>query len=133
MFSALTYARSLGIGAALAMSGRASLNSQVPQGQAPLPRWVLVYGGAPVRHKAYPRYTLDDLTRLVAVVDTAGRPTSWLTTGAIFIELYSPSANVFTDWIGGTPATGAEWRGDLGPDLGPGGPGARPHPPLGAV
>jgi hypothetical protein len=127
------YARSLGLLAALAGSGRASLYSQAPQGRAPQSRWILIYGGAPARHKAYPRYTIDDLTRLVAVVDTVGRPTSWLTTGAIFIELYAPSANVFTDWIGGTPATGADWREYLDTLFAPGGPVARLDSTVGIV
>jgi len=133
VLSALSYARSLGLVTALVIPSRTSLGSQANQGHAPLPRWVLVYGGAPVRHKAYPRYTLDDLTRLVAVVDTVGRPTSWLTTGAVFIELYAPSANVFTDWIGGTPATGADWREYLDTILAPGGPVARLDSTVGLV
>jgi len=78
---------------------------------APIPpRWVLIYAAAPPRYSYFPHYTIDDFTRLVAVVDTAGRARAWLTTGAIFLQLYAPSANVFTDWIGGPPATGADWR-----------------------
>jgi hypothetical protein len=63
----------------------------------------------------------------VAVVDTAGRPTSWLTTGAIFLELYAPSTHVFSDWMGGNgiAATGDDWREYLDTLLAPSGPMAR--------
>jgi hypothetical protein len=81
-------------------------------GQAPAKpsRWVLVYAAAPRAASLDPRYTTDDLARLVAVMDSGGRPRAWLTTGAIFLELYAPSGRVFANWTGGPPATGADWR-----------------------
>ena len=82
-------------------------------GQAPSrpSRWVLVYAAAPPATAArYPRYTADDFIRLVAVLDSGGRPRAWLTTGAIFLQLNAPSGRVFTNWVGGPPATGADWR-----------------------
>jgi hypothetical protein len=74
-------------------------------------RWVLVYAAAPPSAAArYPRYSADDFVRLVAVMDSGGRPRAWLTTGAIFLQLGAPSGRVFTNWVGGPPATGADWR-----------------------
>jgi hypothetical protein len=73
-------------------------------------RWILVYAAAPATTSHYPRYTVDDLARLVAVMDTGGRPRAWLTTGAIFLQLYAPSGRAFTNWIGGPAATGADWQ-----------------------
>ena len=76
-------------------------------GQARPARWVLVYAGS--RGASRPPYTSDELTRLVAVVDTAGRPTRWLCTGAIFAHLYAASGRMFTTWGGGAPANGEDW------------------------
>jgi hypothetical protein len=56
-----------------------------------------------------PPYHLSQLKRLVTHVDSAGQPQYWVFTGAIFLQLYAPSGRVFTTWIGGTPATGADW------------------------
>jgi hypothetical protein len=89
------------------------------------PRWILVYAGGPQQRTGHPRYTVGDFVRLVAAVDTAGRPRTWLTTGAIFLELYAPSGRVFTDWIGGPPASGEDWRAYVDTLLAPSGPIAR--------
>jgi hypothetical protein len=70
-------------------------------------RWVLVYAGSQKGNR--PPYTVDQFTRLLAVVDSAGHPDRWLCTGAIFAHLYAPSGRVFTTWIGGVPANGADW------------------------
>ena len=70
-------------------------------------RWVLVYAGA--HRSEFPAYTIPQFTRLLAHVDTAGRPTYWQCTDAIFLNLYAPSGRVFTTWIGGVPASGADW------------------------
>ena len=104
----------------------ASASSAVSQAARPQ-RWVLMYAGAPIQHKAYPRYTPDDITRLVAAVDTAGKPLSWLTTGTLLMELYAPSRNVFTDWMGGSgaPANGDDWRTWVDTIFAPAGPVAR--------
>ena len=70
-------------------------------------RWVLMYAGS--RGGSRPAYTLDELTRLVAVVDTSGRPQRWLNSGAIFLHMFAASGRVFTTWAGGTPADGGDW------------------------
>lgn len=57
---------------------------------------MLVYSGGPRR----PGYPVADLVRYVAAVDTLGAPVSWLTTGAVFLEIQSPS----TRWLTGVPA-----------------------------
>src|SRR5262245_866576 len=49
------------------------------------------------------------MTRLLAVVDTSGRPQHWLNTGAIFLHMFAASGRVFTTWAGGTPADGGDW------------------------
>ena len=70
-------------------------------------RWVLAYAGAD--RAEFATYTIPHFTRLLAHVDSAGRPTYWQCTGAIFLHLWAPSGRVFTTWIGGVPANGADW------------------------
>src|SRR5438445_946906 len=84
-------------------------------------RWILIYGGGPTG--VYPPYTVDSFIDLVAAVDSAGHPIAWLTTGALFLELYSSSGHLFTPWIGGTRAraNGADWRVYLDSLYSPGG------------
>jgi Domain of unknown function (DUF4855) len=76
---------------------------------APATRWVLAYAGS---HKGGlgTSYSVDDFVRLIAAVDSTGRPVAWLSTGMVFLQLYAPSGRTFTTWIGGTPATGADWQ-----------------------
>lgn len=71
-------------------------------------RWVLAYAGS-AKGGIGTTYTVDDFTRLVAAVDSSGRPLAWLSTGMVFLQLYAPSGRTFTTWIGGNPATGADW------------------------
>jgi hypothetical protein len=72
-------------------------------------RWVLVYAGGP--SKQYLPYTIDRLVDLIATIDTNGRPTGWLTTGAILLQLWAVSGHVFsTNWSQTTPrADGDDW------------------------
>jgi uncharacterized protein DUF4855 len=70
-------------------------------------RWVLVYAGAD--RVGIGPYPISHFTRLLAHVDSAGQPAYWQCTGAIFLHLYAPSGRVFTTWIGGVPANGADW------------------------
>jgi hypothetical protein len=72
-------------------------------------RWVLAYPGSS-KGGLGTIYTVDDFVHLIAVVDSSGRPTRWLSTGMIFLQLYAPSGRTFTTWIGGQAATGADWR-----------------------
>ena len=132
MISTPAAGRWLTLATALAVGSVAS-SRHGSQSHTPRPRWVLMYFGGPAKYKNRPHYTSDDLMRLVAAVDTAGRPTSWLTTGAILAELYAPSSNVFTNWIGGTPATGADWREYLDTILAAGAPLARLDSVVGAL
>lgn len=86
------------IGLALPCSGQTALRCDAA-------RWVLIYSGGLSR----PRYSVDDLTRYVAVVDSVGHPRTWLTTGAVFLELQGASGNYLTAITGAKPATGADW------------------------
>jgi hypothetical protein len=45
----------------------------------------------------------------VTHVDSAGLAQYWAFSGAIFLHLYAPSGRIFTTWIGGVPANGADW------------------------
>ena len=55
------------------------------------------------------RYRMTGLRRLVTHVDSAGQSQYWVFRGAIFLHMYAPSGRVFTTWIGGVPANGADW------------------------
>ena len=70
-------------------------------------RWVLVYAGS-IEGPAV-RYRMTQLRRLVTHVDSAGQSQYWVFRGAIFLHMYAPSGRVFTTWIGGVPANGADW------------------------
>src|SRR5258708_32908704 len=70
-------------------------------------RWVLAYPGGP--SAKYAPYTTERLIDLIAVGDTTGRPTGWLTTRMIFLHLYAASGRVLTTWVVGPPADGADW------------------------
>jgi len=89
--------------------------------QAAPGRWVLVYAGGPRR----PAYTVDDFIHLMAVVDTAGRPTGWLCDGALFLEFHAPSGRYYMPWNHDTPSTGDDWTVYLDSLFGPAGPLAR--------
>src|SRR2546428_3103461 len=87
-------------------SALASMGTQVPA-PSPATGWLLVYAGS--REGAKPAYRTRAFTRLVTHVDSASQPQYWVFTGAIFLHMYAPSGHVFTTWIGGVPATGADW------------------------
>ena len=84
----------------------------------PATRWILAYPGTS-KGGIGTSYTADDFVRMLGVVDSAGRIESWLCTGVIFLQLYAPSGRVFTTWVGGTPATGADWAEYLDSIAGP--------------
>ncbi|HTH65993.1 MAG TPA: DUF4855 domain-containing protein [Gemmatimonadales bacterium] len=90
----------------------------------PPTHWILAYPGTAKGGMGTP-YSVDDFVRLLGGVDSTGRVTSWLSTGVIFLQLYAASGHTFTTWIGGTPATGADWREYLDSIIGPGGAMAR--------
>ena len=79
--------------------------SPVPSG--PATRWVLVYAGS--RKSFSPSYSVNQFRRLITHVDTLAQPQYWVFSGAIFLHLYAPSGRTFATWIGGVPATGADW------------------------
>ena len=66
-----------------------------------------MYAGADRRD--FTAYTIPHFSRLLAHVDSAGRPAYWQCTGAIFLNLWAASGRAFTTWIGGDPANGADW------------------------
>jgi len=101
------------LSAMIAAAGRAE--AQTPT-QA---RWVLLYpcDGRP----QWTPYTRAQLLRYVAAVDSAGRPTAWLSNGAIFLALYARSRHTFAPWIPGTPSSGSDWEDYLDCLVGPGG------------
>src|SRR5207249_2401089 len=81
-------------------------------------RWILAYPGT-LKGGIGTSYDVDDFVRLLGIVDSIGRVTSWLCTGVIFLQLYAPSGRIFTTWGGGTPATGADWEEYLDSIVGP--------------
>lgn len=83
----------------------------------PVPRrTVLVYaGGAHRRH-----YSVNDLTDVVAAVDTAGRPVGWFCEGAILLELQATSGRNYYP-LPGVPAQGQDWNAYLDSLFGKGG------------
>jgi len=72
-------------------------------------RWMLAYAGSQ-KGGLGTSYSVDDFVRLIAVLDSSGRPEVWLSTGMVFLHLYAPSGRTFTTWIGGTPAQGSDWE-----------------------
>jgi hypothetical protein len=88
--------------------------------QAP-ERWVLVYSGGPNR----PAYTVDDLLRLLTVVDTSGRSIGPLCNAVILTEFQAVSRRYYMPWQNGTPATGPDWNQYIDSVFAPRGPLAR--------
>jgi len=86
----------------------------------PPTRWILAYAGTQ-KGGIGTLYTVDDFVHMLGVVDSAGQASSWLCTGVIFLHLYAPSGRTFTTWIGGTPASGADWEEYLDSIAGPAG------------
>jgi len=76
-----------------------------PPISAPATRWLLAYAG---NSEVFPYRTIH-FQRLIAQMDTLGQPRSWLFGGAIMLAMYAPSGRVFTTWVGGQPANGADW------------------------
>lgn len=98
----------LGISVVLGMEAGPHRGRVPPPAASGAPeRWILVYAGAQKGHQL--AYDVNDFTRLVTRVDTEGVPQAWLTTGAIFLQLYAPSGRVFTTWMGGERASGQDW------------------------
>lgn len=93
-------------------------------GSHPPVRWILAYPGS-AKGGMGTTYSVDDFVRLLGAVDSTGRVSSWLCTGVIFLQLYAASGRTFTTWIGGTPATGADWTEYLDSIVGSGGAIAR--------
>ena len=96
----------------------ASLVFAQPAVQAPPERWVLVYSGGPY----HPRYSADDLSRLLAAVDTTGRPTGPLCTAVVLTEFEALSGRFYMPWPNGAPATGADWDQYIDSLVSPAGP-----------
>jgi hypothetical protein len=70
-------------------------------------RWLLVYAGTIKGPSS--RYRQSHFKRLITHVDSANTSQYWVFSGAIFLHLWAPSGRVFTTWIGGEPANGADW------------------------
>ena len=100
--------------AAAAYSGAGTIGC----GEVTPSRWVLVYSGGPKR----PAYTVDDLRRLLSVVDTTGRSVGPLCDGVILTEYQAVSGRYYMPWTNGTPATGADWTQYLDSIFAAGGP-----------
>lgn len=81
----------------------------VASAQIPPTRWILAYPGS-LKGGLGTTYSVDDFVRLLAAVDSNGRPSAWLSTGVIFLHLYAASGRTFTTWIGGSPARGSDWE-----------------------
>ena len=56
-------------------------------------RWILAYAGTTGHGVA--RYTTNEFTRLFTQVDSAGRSTSWICSGAIVLSIYAPDGDAF--------------------------------------
>ena len=96
-------------------------HATVAQTRSPLERWILVYAGGAKR----PPYNIDDLLHLLAVVDTGGRPVSWLCSGTLFLEFKADSGRFYIPVGNGAPSTGHDWEVYLDSIFAPGGPIAR--------
>ncbi len=68
-------------------------------------RWVLVYSGGPKR----PAYSIDDLRRLISVVDSTGRSVGPLCDGVILTEYLAVSGRYYMPWTNGRPSQGSDW------------------------
>src|SRR5256886_371374 len=98
-------------------------------GQKAAERWVLIYAGGPKR----PAYSVEDLTHLLAVVDTAGKPTGWLCSGTIFLEFRAVSGRFYMPSGNAPPSSGEDWTAYLDSVFAPGGPIARLDAAAGAI
>jgi uncharacterized protein DUF4855 len=65
-----------------------------------------VYSGGPKR----PPYVVDDLVRLLSVVDTAGRSTGRLCDGVILTEYLAVSGRYYMPWLNGQLSRGSDWE-----------------------
>ncbi len=96
-----------GCAPALVLCGLGAASGPVPlraQSSAPT-RWILVYAGGPGR----PAYSVDDYVHLVSVTDTLQRPTSWLATGVIYLEIWASSGHAFFPDYSRQWADGHDW------------------------
>ena len=75
-------------------------------------RWIALYAGGPSDYTpTYPAYTIEDLFACIAVMDSTGKPVSWLTSGSLFLEIYTSSKHLFATWSTekSPPANGDDW------------------------
>jgi hypothetical protein len=77
-----------------------------------------VYSGGPQR----PAYTVNDLVRLLAVVDTSGKPVAALCSSVILTEYQAVSGRYYMPWTNGTPANATDWSLHIDSVLTPFGP-----------
>jgi len=91
--------------------------------QQPPSAWILYYAGNPYQGRS--AYTVQDCVRLVAVVDTSGRPTGWLSNGGLFLQILATSGRGLFPRAGSGPAVGADWAQYIDSLLAPGGALAR--------
>ena len=91
-----------------ALSGTGALSTAGSGPQLPT-RWILIYAGSPKHHA----YSVDDFLHVITEGDTLGKPTRWLMTGALFLEIYSASGRAFATWAFHPPANGADWEAYL--------------------
>ena len=89
----------------VAFLGLVSLHGAGPVAQIGPDRWILIYKGGWPR----PAYSVGDLVHLVSVVDTGGKPRSWLCTGALLLELRATSGRNYYPLPDGPPADGDDW------------------------
>jgi len=112
----------------MACAATVSAQTNVASGRTKAVRWVTLYAGGPTNlTPLYPAYTVPELVRYISFVDTAGRPTAWLTSGAIFLNLFSGAHHLFATWMpmATRHADGADWEAYIDSLVSPGGPTAR--------
>jgi hypothetical protein len=102
--------------------------SQV-HGQGPPSRWILAYAADAGRIP----YSTADFIRLIAVVDTSGRPKAWLFDGVMYVVQRLPNRGRFITWLGPPYATGSDWEAYLDSLFAGGGVLARLDSAVGAV
>lgn len=105
----------------LALAAAAALGWARPT--TPPTRWILAYAGWPKQGRS--AYTVDDFVRELAVVDSAGSPLKWLSTGVILTQVSATSGRGFYPGFGSGPADGADWSQYVDSIVGPGGAVAR--------
>lgn len=71
-------------------------------------RWILAYAGW--QHQGHSAYSVDDLVRELAVVDSGGTPTRWLESGVLFTQTWATSGRGFYPGLGTAPADGGDWQ-----------------------